>query len=308
MKDKIANLKSKITSGCTAHDAAWYPAVLPLAARRARVDVLHCPTLRAPFRSSVPLVVTVHDLAPLRHPDAFNAWARRYGAFSLPRVVRAADVIVTDSEFQRRELGQLLGVPGDRVDVVPLGVGEPFTEPGPAAEGDYVLTVGTQEPRKNLPRVVEAFREAGLEGCELRVVGAPGWGGVELEGEHVRVLGRVSDEELAALYRGARCVVYAPLYEGFGLPVLEAMACRTAVVCPQGGPFDEFAQDVAVTCDPYDPGSIAAAIHEADGLRSELGLLGGKRAASFPWSRTAEGTLAAYRRAVDSRGRPVDAS
>ncbi len=281
-----------------ARDAVWYPAVLPLAARRRRLDVLHCPTIRAPFRSPVPLVVTVHDLAPLRHPEAFNTWSRHYSAFALPRVVRAARALVTDSAFQRAELEELLGVPPDRVDVIPLGVGAPFTEPGPAAEGDYVLAVGTREPRKNLPAVVEGFRRAALPGCELRLVGAAGWGGVGVGGDGVRVLGRVSDEELAALYRGARCLVYAPRYEGFGLPVLEAMAAGTAVVCPAGGPFDEFAAGVAVTCDPGDPDSLAAAISAAVSRRSELGPRGQERAAAFTWERTARGTLDVYRRAA----------
>jgi glycosyltransferase involved in cell wall biosynthesis len=121
---------------------------------------------------------------------------------------------------------------------------------------------------------------------------------VAVAGERVRVLGRVTDDELAALYRGARCLVYAPLYEGFGLPVLEAMACGAAVVCPEGGPFDEFAGGVAVTCDPRDPGSIASAVADAVARRDELGARGRERAAAFTWARTAEGTLRAYARAV----------
>ncbi len=130
-----------------------------------------------------------------------------------------------------------------------------------------------------------------------------------MAGERVRVLGRVSDEELAALYRGARCLVYAPLYEGFGLPVLEAMACGTAVVCPAGGPFDEFAHGVAVTCDPYDPGSIAAAIGEAVGRRAELGPPAPSRASAFPWARTAEGTAERVPRAPpETRERAVGSS
>jgi glycosyltransferase involved in cell wall biosynthesis len=280
-----------------ARDTVWYQAVLPIAARRARVDVLHCTSLRAPLHSRVPVVVTVHDVAPLRHPEAFNAWMRRYTSATLPRIVRSAAAVITVSAFQRSELRSLLRVPEERIHVVHQGVGPPFTGDGPAAEGDYMLAVATLEPRKNLPTLIEGFRRSGLE-CELRVAGDAGWGDVEVGGERVRRLGRVSDEELAALYRGARCLVYPSAYEGFGLPVLEAMAAGTAAVCPAGPPYDEFAAGVAVACDSADPESIAAALREAVARRDELGALGRERAAQFTWERTARSTVDVYRQAT----------
>ena len=136
-------------------------------------DVLHCPTFRGPFRSKAPLVVTVHDLAVLRHPEWFNGWTRRYSRLAVPRVVRAADRVIAVSEFTKRELVDLLGVPAAKIRVVPNAVEDVFTPEGPRAEGDYVLAVGTLEPRKNLARIAAA-----VDG-ELRVVGARGWGGVE---------------------------------------------------------------------------------------------------------------------------------
>ena len=284
-----------------ARDVAWYPLVLPLAARRERLDVLHCPTIRAPLRSFVPLVVTVHDVAPLRYGDAFNAWTRRYSALALPRIARAAAAILTASDFQRREIVELLGVADERVSVVPYGVGNPFKAEGPAAAGDYVLAVSTLEPRKNLPRLVEAFRRARLDGCELRVVGARGWGGVSVDGDRVRWLGEVSDEELAALYRGARCAAYVSLYEGFGLPVLEAMACGTAVVAPEGAPYDEYAAGVAVTVDPHDADAIAAGIETAVARRKELGPRGRERAEGFTWERAARSAVDIYHEAARRR-------
>jgi glycosyltransferase involved in cell wall biosynthesis len=196
-----------------AADALWYPR-LPAG----DVDVLHCPSFRGPFAPRVPLVVTVHDLAVLRDPEWFNRWTRTYSRIAVPRVVRAAGRLIAVSEFTRRELVELLGVPAEKIRVVPNAVEDVFTPDGPGAEGDYALAVGTLEPRKNLARIAAA-----VDG-ELRVVGARGWGGVDPP-PNVRWLGEVSDEELARLYRGARCLVYASLYEGFGLPVAEALAC-----------------------------------------------------------------------------------
>jgi glycosyltransferase involved in cell wall biosynthesis len=281
-------------------DVVWYPAALPVLARRDGLDVLHCPALRAPLRTSLPLAVTIHDLAPLRHPSSFNAWNRRYTAFALPRVARAADAVIVGSDFARDEVIDLLGVDRRRVKTVPYGVAPVFGTDGAAADGEYVLAVSTLEPRKNLPRLLEAFGRARLDGCELRVVGARGWGRIDVAGERVRWLGEVSDEELARQYRGARCVAYVSLYEGFGLPVLEAMACGAAVVAPAGPPFSEFAAGVAVEVDPYDSDSIAAGLEDAVARSEALGRLGPERAAGFDWARAARDTAAVYREIAQS--------
>jgi glycosyltransferase involved in cell wall biosynthesis len=215
-----------------ARDAWWYPLALP---RRAReVDVLHCPSFRGPLRSNTPLVVTVHDLAVLRHPEVFNRWTRNYSRVLVPRVVRAAQRVIAISEFTKRELIDVLGVAEERIRVVPNAVGEPFVSEGPRAEGDYVLAVGTLEPRKNLQRLAEAARQAGHE---LRIVGAHGWGHVNVAGDGVRFLGFVPDDELARLYRGALCLAYVSFYEGFGIPVLEGLACGAPVVTSKGTPM-----------------------------------------------------------------------
>ena len=270
-------------------DVWWYPHGLPHEARG--LDVLHCPTFRGPVRSRVPVVVTVHDLAVLRHPETFNQWTRRYSRFAVPRVARAARRLIAVSEFTRGELVELLRVPEERITVIPNGVGEPFTADGPAAEGDFVLAVGTLEPRKNLALVQQAARALAVE---LRVVGARGWGGISVDGW----MGRVSDEQLAALYRGARCLVYPSLYEGFGIPVLEAMACGTPVVTSAGGATEEVAGGAAVLVDPHDPASIAAGIEEATDRRDELRARGLDRAAGFTWERVAAETRAVYEEAA----------
>ena len=200
--------------------------------------------------------------------------------------------MITISDFTRREVTELLGVPEERIRVIPLAAGDAFGTAGAAADGDYVLAVGTLEPRKNLARLAEGARRAGLE---LRVVGARGWGGVQADGAGVRWLGHVPDAELAALYRGALCVAYPSLYEGFGLPVLEAMACGAPVVTSRGSATEEIAGDAAVLVDPADPASIAAGLEEAIGRREELGALGRERAAGFSWDRVAEQTVDVYR-------------
>jgi len=283
-----------------ARDLAWYLGALPLLARRDRVDVLHCPTHRAPVRSSVPVVVTFHDLAVLRYPETFNRWTREYSRLVLPRVARAAQRLIAVSEFTRRELLELLDVPEEKVVVIPNAVGAPFVTEGDAAGGDYVLAVGTLEPRKNLDRLVDGFRRAGLNGCRLLVTGMRGWGGVDVSGDKVEWLGSVPDEELARLYRGARCVAYVSLYEGFGLPVLEAMACGTPVVAGLNPAAEEVAGGAAVLVDPLDPNAIAAGLAEAIDRREELRSLGLQRARAFDWQQVARATVEVYREAASS--------
>jgi glycosyltransferase involved in cell wall biosynthesis len=260
-------------------DAAWYPLALRRDARR--VDVLHCTTFRGPAGGGTPLVVTVHDLAILRYPEAFPRWHRLYGSAGLRRVLRGADAIVCVSELTKGELVDLVGVPPKRIRVVPNGVDRVFHPSDEVSRGDYVLVVATLEPRKNLARAVEAARRAGVE---ARVVGARGWGDVEAEGW----VGEATDAELVGLYRAARCVLYPSLYEGFGLPVLEAMACGTPVVTSAGTAMEEVAGGAAVLVDPLKVDSIAAGIAEAGDRSEELAVLGVARAREFTWVRAAD--------------------
>src|SRR5262249_26153518 len=163
-----------------------------------------------------------------------------------------------------------------------------FAPDGGHSPGEYVLAVGTLEPRKNLHRVVDAAR---LAGVELRVVGARGWGGVEVPGW----VGRVTDAELAELYRGATCAVYVSLYEGFGLPVLESMARGTPVVTSAGGATGEVAGGAAVLVDPRNVEAIAAGIRKAIDRRHELVPLGLERVRGFTWQRAADDLEALWR-------------
>lgn len=275
-----------------ARDALWYPFGL---ARKRDADVLHCPTYRGPLRPALPLVVTVHDLAVFRHPDAFNRWTRTYSPRVVPRVLAATRRIIAVSEFTRRELVELLDVPAEKIRVVPNGIDDEFTRDGPAAEGEYVLTVGTLEPRKNLERLVEAARRNHVE---LRVVGARGWGDVQIAGNGVRWLGEVSDADLATLYRGALCVAYPSVYEGFGIPVLEAMACGAPVVTSRGTAMEEIADGAAVLVDPNDPADLAAGLERAAAERDALVARGLERAREFRWDAIAAATVGVYREAA----------
>ncbi|MFN8223073.1 MAG: glycosyltransferase family 1 protein [Gaiellales bacterium] len=267
-------------------DAVWYPLALGNASRS--FDVLHCSTFRAPLRPRCPLVVTVHDLALERLPAVFPRWHRETGRRALRSAVRVADAVVAVSAFTRDELVELLAVPPERITIVPNGIEPVFSPEGPRAEGDYVLAVGTLEPRKNLAVALQA---AELAGVELRVVGATGWGGVEVPGW----VGEASDPELAALYRGARCLVFPSLYEGFGIPVLEAMACGTPVVTSDAGGTAEVAGTAAVLVDPLHPEAVAAGIAEAERDRDQLVERGLERAASFTWKASADLVEALWR-------------
>ena len=278
-----------------ARDVLWYPALLPRQAGKARVDVLHCTIFRAPPRARVPTILTVHDLAVLRHPEVFPLWTRLYGRTALRPTIRSVDRVIAVSEFSKREVVELAGVDPERVDVVPNALEPVFHGNGEAAEGEYVLAVGTLEPRKNLARVVAATARVGVE---LRLVGASGWGNSGVAGKHVTWLGRIDDEELAAAYRGARSLVFPSLYEGFGIPALEAMACGTPVVTSAGSAMEEVVGDAAVLVDPLDVASIAAGIETADRQRDELVPLGLERAGRYTWERTVEAALASYRRAL----------
>jgi glycosyltransferase involved in cell wall biosynthesis len=239
-------------------------------------------------------------VAVLRHPELFNRWTRSYSRQTLPRIAGAARRLIAPSELTRRELLDVLGVPPEKVRVISHAVGPPFVAEGEAASGDYVLAVGTLEPRKNLERLVTGFRQADLNGCRLLVAGMRGWGDVEVSGTGVSWLGFVPDEELARLYRGACCVAYLSPYEGFGLPLIEAMACGAPVVAARGGSAEEVTGGAAVLVDALDTDAIAAGLTEAIDRRGELRARGLQRAAAFNWHDVARATVEVYREAASA--------
>jgi glycosyltransferase involved in cell wall biosynthesis len=269
-----------------------------------RVDVIHATTIVIPPRSA-PLVVTVHDLAFLHQPDHFTARGLRTFRRGLELLRRDADLVLCSSTATLDDVaGQ--GIGRDRLRLVPLGVRiEPASSTDVTTarhryglDRPYVLFAGTLEPRKNLPRLVAAFDLLSQERGDLDLVlaGPAGWGDVAVGS--VRALGFVPAADLRALQAGAAVFAYPSLREGFGLPVLEAMAQGTPVVTSRGTSTEEVAAGHAVLVDPGDVADIARGLDEALHRGGELVEAGRAHAATMTWDRTAELTVAAYRDVV----------
>jgi alpha-1,3-rhamnosyl/mannosyltransferase len=211
---------------------------------------------------------------------------------------QTCDVIFTNSAFTADDVATTLGFPRERIVVAHPGIGAEFTSEGEAADlgRPYALTVATLEPRKNLGTLVEAWRFLADTGLALAVVGGAGWGEQpQLDRPGVLRLGRVSDEELARLYRGAAVVVYPSRFEGFGMPITEAMAAGAPVVASAHASLDEACGQAALRADPESADDFAEAVRRALGRRDELRWQGFAHAAGFSWRRNGELHLLGYR-------------
>lgn len=309
----------------------WEQALLPLLLRRLRIDVLHSPhhhaplaaRLRAGGRSARPrLVVTVHDVTFMLIPERYPPVRRLYMESVTRSAARVADAIITPSQTVRQDVIRRLGVPRERIVAIPEAAAPQYV---PIDDEDtlgrirwkyrlprrYILSVGSLEPGKNRARLFRAYarlrqRLSGDEGgCPLVVVGQPAWryeGDFELVGRlgldgQVRFLGYVPDEELPALYSAATFMAFPSLYEGFGLPVLEAMACGAPVLASNTPATGEVARDAALLVDPLDVTALEQSMDRllSDGaLRAELRARGLERAKQFSWQRTARQTMIVY--------------
>ena len=265
------------------------------------IDIAHATGL-VPCGTAAPLVVTVHDLAFVHDPAKFSAQGVRTMNRSLDAIKRRADRVIVSSEATRIDC-EAAGIDPDRLRLVPLGV-DPVAVSEPEIErvrrryllpDDFVLFVGTREPRKNLARLAEAMRQPGMPG-PLVVAGADGWGDVGVvDHGNTLFLGFIPGADLAPLYAAATVFAYPSEREGFGLPVAEAMAQGAAVVTSSGTSTEEVAGGAAVLVDPFDIDDIARGLIDAADRRVELAAGARRRAAELTWERAADRTLAVYR-------------
>jgi glycosyltransferase involved in cell wall biosynthesis len=293
-------------SGITAH--VWEQAVLPALAHRHDVDVLHAPAGLPPLISPVPTVLTVHDLAPIRHPEWFTGRYSTYYRAMTPLAIRSADALVAVSAFTRDELRAAYPAVDDKTTVVYNGVTTPPDgTPPEGVDDEFLVFVGSANRRKNLVRLLEAYdayRASEKDPPELVVVGPDRDIFSELslpESKGVRTLGYVSEETLGWLYRNATALVFPTLYEGFGFPILEAMSVGTPVVTSDRGAMREVADSAAVLVDPENPSAIAEGIDRVVRGRDEYSEQGRQRASAFDWERTAAETLEVYQQTAGER-------
>lgn len=293
----------------------WYRGGLGRAAARQGVDLLHCPAAIGPTRGRVPRVVTVNDVLALEHPGWFTRANALQQRLVLPGLVRGAAAVIVPSSATADAVRRRLRVDPVRLHVVPYGV-DPRFAPGavdPAVaerfgvRAPYAITVATLQPRKNLGLALDmqALLAARGAGVQLVVVGGHGWGDDAVlqaaaargAGEVV-VTGRVEDTELVSLLRGASCLVHPTVFEGFGFPPLEALACGTPVVAVDGGSVPEVLAGTGRLVPPDRPDLLAAAVLDvvAGGPQVEDQRARGlARAAELTWSATADGVLQVYR-------------
>lgn len=255
-------------------------------------DVFHFGDWMYPPQSAGIRSTMIHDLVPLHFPDWVHRRTERMHSAKYRHAADACDVVMVNSKFTGDDVAATLGVDRAKIHVAYPGVDASFAPAGPRADGDYVLAVGTLEPRKNLANAIAAVGRLGLE---LRVVGPPGWGGVEASGRNVTWLGHKGDDELPSLYRGASALVYPSRFEGFGIPVVEAMACGTPCVVSSHPSLDEASGDAAVRVDPDDVGAIAAGIEHARASRDDLARRGIEHVAQFTWLANGRAHLDAWR-------------
>ena len=278
-----------------AHRAGHFWEQLALPALSGRCQLIYSPANLAPVASRRNVVV-IHDVAPLRLPEAYSRQYAAYQRVMLGLLVRRARLIITVSEFSRCELVDVLGAPPARVRVVPEGVAEDFAA-GADAEGlgaygltgPYVLVVGTASERKNLGVLRPAARALKQRGIELVLAGS-GRGYLRVGEVPLRRLGYVAEQDLPAVYAGALALAMPSRYEGFGLPCLEAMACGTPVVAAACGALPETVAEAGLLVDPHDgEGWVDALVSAAfeDGVRARLIEAGRLRAAHLTWRRTA---------------------
>lgn len=290
--------------------AVYLHALLPRVLDKVNPDICHYTNFLAPISEERPYVVTIHDMGLVTLRDS-HPWTKRlYTRRLTPLVAHKARLIITNSEYSKWQIVRHLGISEDRIRVTPLAAGPEFRPVPVRPPAPYFLYVGNLEPRKNLHRLVEAFARIPQKDHELVIVGNPWYHGEEAKHKakslgidgRVKFPGYVPREDLPGLFSGATAFVYPSLLEGFGLPVVEAMACGAPVITSNNSSMKEIGEGAALLVDPRSVSELTDALSrvaEDDGYRSELSRKGIARAAQFSWQETANRTLAVYHEAAN---------
>jgi glycosyltransferase involved in cell wall biosynthesis len=276
---------------------------VPRLLRRLRPALAHF-VHALPLWCPSPTVLTVQDLSFERDADVMGTRDRLIFRVAVPRSARRAARVLAVSELTRRDLVDLYGIPEEKIVVTPLAADPAFTPDGPAADGPpYALFVGALQPRKEPTVAIEALALLGDEELRLVLAGPDKGGRADTEraaaelgvADRVELRGHIPQDELAALYRGARCLVFPSRYEGFGLPVLEAMASGTPVVATTAGALPEVAGEAAILVEERNASALAGGIERAIADHERLRAAGLERARRYSWAETARRTLEVYR-------------
>jgi glycosyltransferase involved in cell wall biosynthesis len=300
LQDPSFHLRA-LSGGGRLPEVAFEQLGLPHALRRRGADLVHSPNCFLPLRRPCPGVVTVHDLAFEAYPEDFSSRTGAKYRWFTPRAARSAERVICVSRFTADDLVARYGIDEAKLRVVHSAPALPVGDGPVPSSSPYVLAVGDLRAKKNLRRLVGAWRALRGEGLEHRLVlaGADAGEGDALRalagGEPLELLGYVDDTRLDTLMRGAEALAHVSLYEGFGLVVVEAMARGVPVVAARATALPEAGGDAAVYVDPLDEASIAAGLRDGLARRDELAALGRARAGELSWERTAAETAAVYR-------------